>query len=459
MPYRTQPQMTASAQSVHPLHRMRSENSLQPTERTVRRLRSLGQLSPPPQEPLPPLPTPPLPLRSPYRPVAQAIGFLHANPNRSYIEKHSPALSSDNISVSSSVYSQNNDAKNDVLPDGRSVPDGPTRDQHASSFIPSFTPPKPNRDDLKHILHLRGRLQAEGCTFDSDGEMQTYGHPASPNGMVQMIRLGALYDEKYALFFSRPLSRDEGTGLWRDICVLKRALENEGVYLNEAHKRLTFGDGDRKMKRLCEWFDMLREDWLVTTRENVHPALRGRQSFEMEDQTYEEDWATDGAGGDMQQDRYDGLLAPVMEEHADSFADQELMYADTTSSPPPHHIITTTEPSLSPNITPRTRPRPQGIIGPSSPSVFLGPGPLLNAGTSSTSRQDSKPSPSAPARGSQNMRRERTGILAALIKKEADEKRRLARKDGIRCKSWSGSSRSRSGSEDGKKKGVKKWLK
>lgn len=277
-----------------------------------------------------------------------------------------------------------------------SVPKQLSKDRNETESTPHNSSRIPNRDDLKHILHLRGRLQAIGCLFDADGEIQGFGHPSSEEEIGTMLRLGALYDRKWSLFFDRPLSSDIGP----DICVLKRVLENEGVLFNDRHKRLAYGDCHPELQRLCGWYDVLMEEWMIKTMENVHPALRERRSFENgnEEQSLADQTQSVSGGKWSEQDcreHRSHTLVPVMEGNTNAYREPELPVEKSNTPPRSPPAILHSEPphTLTPPTRPRTRPRPF-MLEATSP-LLHGPGTLQIAGTASIYLQNPEP----PVRG------------------------------------------------------------
>jgi hypothetical protein len=117
--------------------------------------------------------------------------------------------------------------------------------------------------DLSNLLYTRGRLQELGCTFDTMGELLTYGYPMTLKENEQLLRLGPIYDEQWSFFFSsaHTIRSDGDTVMWADIRTPKRVLINESVNFDPSHLRLTHGDGSAKLIRPCAAYDDLHKLW------------------------------------------------------------------------------------------------------------------------------------------------------------------------------------------------------
>jgi hypothetical protein len=124
---------------------------------------------------------------------------------------------------------------------------------------------------LSNLLYTRGRLQELGCTFNELGKLLTYGDPSSLKEWDQLLRLGPIYDEQWAVFFAASLDPQNNSidNMWPDLRTLKRVLANEGVIFGRQHRRLTRGDQSNKLLRLCAAYDDLFKLWFTMAKEGT----------------------------------------------------------------------------------------------------------------------------------------------------------------------------------------------
>jgi hypothetical protein len=129
--------------------------------------------------------------------------------------------------------------------------------------------------DLNNLLYTRRSLQDLGCTFDTRGELLTYGYPMTLKENEQLLRLGPIYDEQWSSFFSsaHTIRSDGDAVMWADIRTLKRVLINEGVDFDLSHLRLTHGDGSAKLIRLCAAYADLHKLWSSEKPTHVLTAI------------------------------------------------------------------------------------------------------------------------------------------------------------------------------------------
>ncbi|KAF9701098.1 hypothetical protein EKO04_000423 [Ascochyta lentis] len=232
----------------------------------------MGQLSPPPNWPLPPIP-----LRSPLRPSGRSHGIVGTTSVGNYtVGKHSRFSASNSSSSSSSHYSQDDAAETGGYFERNTMLVQEQTDQKKIEFtLRRNSKQTPSLDDLSNILYLRGRLQEMGSTFTAEGEMLTYGNPPLNADLEQMLRLGAMYDDQWNVFFTNyEVKQDSSYDLWSDLKVLKRMLQNEGIFFDDQHRRLNYGSSHPKLIRLSDQYDVIREDWLNKTMQNLHPLQR-----------------------------------------------------------------------------------------------------------------------------------------------------------------------------------------
>ena len=137
----------------------------------------------------------------------------------------------------------------------------------------------PNLDDLSQLLHPRGHLQEMGTTFTAKGKMYTYGNPPLNSEPEQMLRLGSMYEEQWNMFFNNGKTEESDSDLWPDLKALKKMLQNEGITFDDQHKRLNYGTSHPKLIQLSDRYDVLREEWLVKTLQDIHPAQRHENRY------------------------------------------------------------------------------------------------------------------------------------------------------------------------------------
>jgi hypothetical protein len=150
--------------------------------------------------------------------------------------------------------------------------------------------------DLSNLLYTRGRLQELGCTFTTMGELVTYGYPVTLKENEQLFRLGPIYDEQWSFFFSTAhIIRTEGDAvMWADIRTLKRVLVNEGVIFDYSHRRLTHGDGNAKLIRLCTAYDNLHKLWSSEKPTHVLTPIVEKKKKKKKKKKEEEEEADEG---------------------------------------------------------------------------------------------------------------------------------------------------------------------
>jgi hypothetical protein len=140
--------------------------------------------------------------------------------------------------------------------------------------------------DLSELLYTRGRLQELGCTFTDLGELITHGNPPNLGESEALLRLGPIYDEQWASFFSPTDSRfiNNDPNMWSDMRTLKRVLENEGVAFDAQYRRLSGGDGSSKMSRLCTAYDDIQKLWWAAQPlVHIPPSIDKHEEYELND--------------------------------------------------------------------------------------------------------------------------------------------------------------------------------